>query len=83
MSNDMKYVEVNVKTMKCDAPTCDYITSDVSNDTIGDYLHKPCPLCGESLLTDEDYEKFKSYIKLQDNFNKVAGKIMDEVMDKL
>lgn len=47
--------------LKCDATGCDHVEDapDYSRELIG----KPCPKCGESLLTEEDFNQFE-YIRL-------------------
>lgn len=42
--------------LKCDAPDCDH-REDVDQLT-ADMVGKPCPVCGASLLTQEDFDKF-------------------------
>ena len=44
----------------CDNSKCDYkILSETGNpnEDISMYLNKPCPKCGENLLTERDYKK--------------------------
>lgn len=47
--------------LKCDAPGCDHRqdVDDFSEDMIG----LPCPKCGASLLTREDYEYTRDVLK--------------------
>ncbi|SEN50379.1 hypothetical protein SAMN04489859_100885 [Paracoccus alcaliphilus] len=42
-------------SLMCDASGCDHIeyVDGITSDLIG----KPCPKCGENLLTDEDYKE--------------------------
>lgn len=42
--------------LKCDAEGCDHVeeVDEITEDHIG----KPCPKCGASLLTEEDYHRF-------------------------
>ncbi|MBL4886788.1 MAG: hypothetical protein JKY95_19965 [Planctomycetaceae bacterium] len=61
-----KLVAVKVTYMQCDAKDCDYITHDVNNDTVFDYRNKPCPKCGENLLTDADWEALAGHLKAAD-----------------
>jgi hypothetical protein len=71
-----EYVGVNVKYIQCDASGCDYITHDgVSNDTLVNWLNRPCPDCGENLLTDADYKEFDNHLKLAKFFNAVVDKV--------
>jgi len=45
---------INTK-LKCDS--CDYIDSDIDNNNLESYINKPCPKCGENLLTQDDYDQ--------------------------
>lgn len=40
----------------CDNPNCDFKDADASFETFGEYLNKPCPKCGDNLLTQQDYD---------------------------
>ena len=48
-----KPCEVTISGLKCDS--CSYCDEDVSVFEFESYIDKPCPGCGESLLTPEDY----------------------------
>ena len=41
--------------IKCDNPECDYKDMTVAVDDYPNWVDKPCPKCGENLLTKEDY----------------------------
>ena len=62
--------------VKCDNPACDYTVlnenKDPNNPDLKEYLNKPCPKCGENLLTEKDYKSFKRMIKIIATINKVA-----------
>jgi len=49
-----KVFEVKLEGIKCDAPDCDYEDNSVDIDEYQDYLNRPCPKCGASLLTEKD-----------------------------
>lgn len=43
----------------CDNPNCDYAIENIEKNKFTDvsvYVNKPCPKCGENLLTEKDYE---------------------------
>jgi hypothetical protein len=55
-------VEMIVRGLKCDAPSCDYRDDTVK---LADYeasIDRPCPTCGASLLTRADFEATKRLI---------------------
>ena len=42
--------------MKCDAEGCGWSDMTVPRSAYPDYLNAPCPSCGATLLTDEDWQ---------------------------
>ena len=54
----MELIEIkNMGGIKCDNPLCDYVNKDVHITDYIDYINKPCPCCGENLLTEEVYKQ--------------------------
>jgi len=41
--------------LKCDNSKCDYINEKVDFNNYENWVDKPCPKCGENLLTEEDF----------------------------
>ena len=66
-----KNVEYMGGGIKCDNPQCDYINEDVSVSDYHNWLNKPCPKCGENLLTQEDYDKVQSMLAIVDLVNQM------------
>ena len=64
-----KNIEYSVRGIKCDNPECDYVDENVSYLDYPSWVNKPCPKCGENLLTEEDYLKVKSMVDLMDTLN--------------
>ena len=53
----------------CDNPSCDYKVENPGGDPradLSDWVDKPCPKCGENLLTQEDYELHNKMMVLLD-----------------
>ena len=46
-------LQVEIYGIKCDH--CDYKDMSVQLHQYPEYVNKPCPECGENLLTEEDY----------------------------
>lgn len=59
--------------IKCDNTNCDY-KIDVNYSEYINYVNKPCPLCGENLLTEKDYKSAKLVHGVVNLFNKVLPK---------
>lgn len=67
---------VTVKGIKCDA--CPYRDDSVEFRNYQEYLNKPCPDCGASLLTPEDFAAIKVVLGLSDWANTLIGPVDDD-----
>lgn len=66
---------IKIKSMggiKCDNPKCTYKDESVCVDEYPQYLNKPCPICGENLLTEADYKSFMTILKVINGVNFAA-----------
>ena len=62
----MKNISVKISGIKCDNHKCDFKYESVLFENYPDWLNKPCPKCGQNLLTQADYDSCKillSYVK--------------------
>ena len=69
----------------CDNPACDYKLANPTKDPrheIENYLNKPCPECGQNLLTKRDLDDYMRMLKVIDWINKWFGWLMFFVSDK-
>lgn len=73
-----KALEMNIGGIKCDNPNCDFNDMTVKVDDYESWLNKPCPKCGENLLTENDYKNTLFLLKMV----KVANEIFPERDDK-
>jgi len=76
-----KLIEItNEHNIVCDNPYCDYKAIHKPNVDINDYLNsylnKPCPLCGENLLTQKDYDDSMRLLKVINWLNKWFSWVM-------
>ena len=51
-----KLLSLNIGGIKCDNKSCDFADQSVTVDDYPNWVNKPCPRCGENLLTEADYE---------------------------
>jgi uncharacterized paraquat-inducible protein A len=63
---EQKYIQEAGSGIVCDNPDCNYEDMTVSHTELDKWLNKPCPKCGENLLTEED---FKNHSKLMATIN--------------
>lgn len=65
-----KAIEFEIKGLKCDNKECDYTDMNVPFEDYEACVGKPCPKCGESLLTKEDFMSCSIIHTMIDNLNK-------------
>lgn len=67
----MEFIEITQFGLICDNKNCDYVDKTVSHtDNLELFINKPCPKCGENLLTLEDYKLGIKTRELIDFINK-------------
>lgn len=64
-----KNIEYNVQGIQCDNTNCDYVDENVKYGDYPEWLNRPCPECGENLLTEEDYNMLKAIINVAEMVN--------------
>ena len=65
----MENIEYIGGGIKCDNPDCDFKDDTVSIENYKDWLNKPCPKCGQNLLTKEDYNTVQQLLSAIDIVN--------------
>lgn len=68
--------------IKCDNPKCGFMDYNVTPDQYSDYVNKPCPLCGENLMTEECYENTKRILERVEKFNHFLNLITPRFLRK-
>ncbi len=48
-------IEVINEGLQCDNPNCDWKDETIKHEDYINWINKTCPLCGENILTEEDY----------------------------
>ena len=64
--------DMEMSGIQCDNHECDYMEENVHQDNYKDWVDKPCPKCGENLLTQADYEAAVKMIKAMEGMNALA-----------
>jgi hypothetical protein len=68
-------MELTISGLKCDTRGCDFRDDEVTFEQYPKSIGRPCPKCGASLLTQEDYDKcYDAYQKVE-AFNIIKAKI--------
>lgn len=65
-------MKLDIKGIKCD--NCDYKNEDVKLEEYEKWLNKPCPKCGNNLLTQEDLDSVTKFKAIVDTFNEILPK---------
>ena len=64
---------MNICGIKCDNPKCDFKDMSVKLENYNEWVNKPCPKCGENLLTQEDFDNTMMLISLIDSINEILS----------
>ena len=80
-------IPVYADVIKCDNEECGWEDKIVTDDQYQDYIDKPCPCCGENLLTREAYEnvmRMKAFVMQANEWIKenVPQEKIDEIREK-
>jgi len=71
-------LQLNIGGIKCDNQDCDYRNESVTLEDYENWLNKPCPKCGQNLLTEADYYNVKFLLGIAELANKIYPKIEDD-----
>jgi len=61
----MEFFKMEAKGLRCDNPYCEYKDATVERKDYEKYINFPCPSCGASILTLEDYNALCTLEKLE------------------
>jgi hypothetical protein len=65
-------VEFQVRGIKCDNPSCDFIDPTVEVEEFPAWVNRLCPNCGENLLTEGDYDNVTRMLSFTNLINELA-----------
>lgn len=83
MEQKSKVEKIGNSGIMCDNPGCSYLDKTVSDDNLKEWINIPCPLCGENLLTQEDYDNSQFLLGLVDTINGMSEEEMDTMIKEL
>lgn len=66
-------MDIQISGLKCDKDGCDYRDDTIPFDEYEKSIGKPCPKCGESLLTQDDYDVTFRLLKRWSIVKKILG----------
>lgn len=76
---EQKNIELIESGLVCDNKLCDYKDTSISVENYKDWINKPCPKCGENLLTEEDYINSQKVILAVDLINSLSEEELAEL----
>lgn len=59
MEDKKQNLEITESGLQCDNPNCDWVDATIKFADHEQWLNKPCPKCGENVLTEEDHLRSK------------------------
>ena len=65
--------------LKCDNPNCDWSDASIEFKDMAKWLNKPCPICGENLLTEEDYKNAQALFAAINILNEMSSEEIDDI----
>lgn len=70
-------IEMKIGGIKCDNPNCSFRDDSAKVEDYKKWLNKPCPKCGQNLLTEEDYNNTLFLIEMTKTINNIFPKVDD------
>ena len=65
-------MELNIYGLKCDNSVCDYNDETIKFEDYPNYIEHPCPKCGQSLLTQADFDTTMQIVKMAELASKLG-----------
>lgn len=65
--------------LKCDNTSCDWTDPSISINDYKDWVNKPCPKCGECVLTEEDFNKTNMFVNAINMINQMSPSDLEEL----
>lgn len=65
--------------LSCDNPSCDWEDASISTDDYKNWVNKGCPKCGQSVLSEEDYNKTMQLISAINLINSIPPEQLAEL----
>jgi len=63
----------------CDNPACDWEDNTITREECKEWINRPCPKCGENVLTLEDYLQMELFLKSLE----IVSNMTDEQIESL
>lgn len=71
-------IDFHYKGIKCDNPECNWADWSVKQEDYEQWIDRPCPICGQNLLTKECHERTNKILEELKNLNNLLNLILPE-----
>lgn len=94
-SEKLKDMGIEIYGLKCDNTQCSWEDMSIPFEEYKNNIDVPCPMCGESILTKDDYEETSRLIKsiivsskidpevIKNHLNNMSPEEMDKMLDTM
>jgi hypothetical protein len=79
----IKNVEMDIGGLQCDNPTCDWVDMSISVEDYEEWVNGKCPICGEIVLTEDEYNQTKKLLLSVDMINNLSVEELQQFNDNL
>jgi len=76
-------ISFNISGIVCDNTECDFEDYSVLFEEYPAYVNKPCPNCGENLLTQADYDSCLAMEEHAKMMNSLIGDMNPEMLEEI
>lgn len=75
-------VQIKSSGLKCDNSKCDWRDDTISTETYSQWINKPCPKCGDNLLTLEDFQRSETLLAAAHLMNSLPKELLEQMSSK-
>lgn len=79
-----KGLQMTCVGLKCDNKECDFVDNTITFEDYPIWVNKPCPKCGQNLLTEKDYYTVKTMFELANLLNdSIPEELVEDNSDEI
>jgi len=76
-------IELDIHGIKCDNSNCDYSDMSVPVSDYENWINKPCPKCGENLMTQTDFDETIKWLELAEIVNSYSEEELEAINNSM
>jgi ribosomal protein S27AE len=83
MEDKQKNIEIisSEEGLQCDNTECDWTSSAIKEEDMVNWIDKPCPKCGQNVLTQHDYNLHSKLLKAIDFVNTLSDEQINSLTE--